>query len=147
VSEKLKPGLYKATVRGAAGVVVLVDDMGRGWTDRVQDNFCHMPSKITDARPLIVLDLDDRYTYKAAALMGHLRRGGYDYVADQIAEQTRPARIPEPGLWGVVSDANGNHWTNYGPNQHSSREWQSESGSRFGWDNLIDPTLIREGIS
>lgn len=65
---------------------------------------------------------------------------------DQIAAQTKPPRIPEPGLWGVVEshikDDVARRWVNYGEGI-----WRNGYGNHVTWDELIDPELIREGLS
>lgn len=69
-----------------------------------------------------------------------------------MSAQTKPPRIPEPGLWGVV-EAGHEHldgrrskfvrvattgiaqWVERG----AEADWST-------WDRLIDPTLVRPGI-
>lgn len=55
----LSPGIYKATVRGVPETTVLIDDDGDGVTmTSVNGAHGHNSNDITDAHPLIVLDLD-----------------------------------------------------------------------------------------
>jgi hypothetical protein len=83
----------------------------------------------------------------------HLRDGCSDgcsvirLLADQIERQTKPPRIPEPGLWGVVTagDLTRDYWIHYRAN--GEEQWFStDSGVTSTWDDLIDPTLVRSGI-
>jgi hypothetical protein len=78
-----------------------------------------------------------------------LEENGYGNIADQIEAQTRPPRIPEPGLWGVVEASVGG-WTD-GPSRFVNFGGSWIAKSPFGtkhasWSDLIDPTLIREGV-
>ena len=85
------------------------------------------------------------------------RTGGYnvtapdflDFIADQIEAQTKPARIPEPGLWGVV-EASTDQWKQRHEYVRVRTDGYGDwtfSGGSVNWVGLIDPTLIREGIS
>jgi len=153
---KLEPGLYRATVNSVADRIVLVDSTGWGYYTSVGDakmlaNKC---DRITDARPLIVLDLKDpteiaralRISFHPATITGAL----FINIADQIEAQTKPARIPEPGLWGVVKasaecERRPRHWL------HDERGWATLSDAYStrvtSFEHLIDPTLIHEGVS
>ena len=143
----LEPGLYRATVKGVADTLVLLNEAGSPrW---------YSADEITDARPLIVLDLTHvqigRFLYSLRATGNVEDRK----IADQVEAQTKPARIPEPGLWGVVDatrqelnsstriDTQG-RWVRVAlggcPWVHEGTKYTAE------WDHLIDPTLIREGI-
>jgi hypothetical protein len=118
----LTPGIYKATVRGEPDtIVILVADAGDNepWASvtRVKGGFWHGDSKITDARPLIVLDLEDPaemvHILRGVGLSGDRDRaradGSYTHIingsgsarrlgiiADQIEAQAKPPRVPEP---------------------------------------------------
>jgi len=154
----LEPGFYMATVEGVPNIPIMItDNSHRGMTTRLVPDSCqgtrgHAPEDITDARPLIVLKgLDDAPPDHFPRLVRFLRGGGWDFTADQIEAQTKPARIPEPGLWGVVeasyNDGARCYWT-LSPDGlwHSVRP--PFTGATFvDWDHLIDPTLIREGLS
>lgn len=79
------------------------------------------------------------------------------WIADQIEEQTKPPRIPEPGLWGVVEAS-----LAVGPRKrfvHVERKagtpgywsgmtapWLDDNGIAHHWRDLVAPTLVREGI-
>lgn len=98
MSTNLDPGIYKATVRGVPDVIVFIDGAHYGRTaEYVAEHREHLPIDITDARRLIVLDVDD-----VPRLAYAVRCEGLTAIADQIEAQTRPPRIGEPGLWGVV---------------------------------------------
>ena len=60
MSETLKPGLYRATVRGKINVTVLIDSGGYGTTaDLVSAHHVHEQHNIEHARALIVLNPKD----------------------------------------------------------------------------------------
>ena len=119
---------------------------------------CHMwtndvAAQIERPRPLIVLDLDD---HDAVALARMLTEDGYEDIADQIEAQTKPARIPEPGLWGVVEASTTEHKRcvfirdtgGDGASWITPYFFPHDSTRRaVGWADLIDPTLIREGVT
>jgi len=108
---------------------------------------CQVEIQIADARPLIVLDLE-------MAFRDHTNgdaRTIYRSIADQIEAQTKPARIPEPSTGSRVTATMG---TGYGRFEYlrvrtaSMRSWANlGSGHLYTWDALIDPTLIREGVT
>jgi hypothetical protein len=69
-------------------------------------------------------------------------------IADQIEAQTRPPRIEEPGLWGVVEARPGesmpccpHEWVRRGD------RWHCPVHGYASWDVLVDPVLIRAGLS
>jgi len=142
-----------ATVRGVKGVRVMrrTDHWITG--NRVSAECVHHNTYVTDVRRLIVLDLD----------AVDLRGGNSDvvadlrdpesmyaarYIANEIKAQTKPPRIPEPGLWGVVEAGVVElpHVVR-GPFVHvDDTVWSSRGGACFQWDDLIDPVLVREGV-
>ena len=75
----------------------------------------------------------------------------WSFLADQIEAQSKPPRIPEPGLWGVV-EAVGQR------DMYEARErltwvrtdgdvWRNDScGYGVAWGDLENPTLVRPGI-
>jgi len=104
---------------------------------------------------LIVLDLN---TSEVKYVVDVLRQPRYSdevsgsiaRIADQIEAQTKPARISEPGLWGVV----GARWTNgLHPHKwiHDETGWTTIDAAMAirvsTFEHLIDPVLIREGKS
>jgi hypothetical protein len=101
--------------------------------------------------PLIVLkDPDDMPSNHYSRLVAFLRRGGWDFTADQIEAQTRPPRIPEPKSGGLVRAslvdcAGAQLWTKF--SDLGVSDWITPYGIRRKWDALIDPTLVREGLS
>jgi hypothetical protein len=147
-----------ATVRGVPNVRVLRSggDRESFWiapTRTCGDRY-HADSEVTDIRPLVVLDLD---AGEVAGLMGVLSWSADGMVqvhpalcrkvADQIEQQTKPPRIPEPGLWGVVEAGVREHdqrlrWVRLGDNY---RPDDRDEYDRL-WCDLIDPTLVRPGI-
>jgi hypothetical protein len=132
-----------AKVEGAPERLLFVED--GGWADDV-DGSVWNPDCITDARPLIVLDLDG---YLPAELNALLRDEGYTTLADQIEAQSKPARIPEPGLWGVV-EASYAGWSRCPFVHGDDGLWRVQTrrleSATVAWDHLADPTLIREGV-
>lgn len=111
----------------------------------------HEPREVTDVRPLVVLDLvNAEQTIKTLRIKandcGIYQAGVLSELADQIEAQTKPKRIPEPGLWGVV-EAAANGGAERGQFVHTPKFWYcAEFDHARGWDALIDPTLIREGV-
>ena len=123
---------------------------------------CQVEIQIVDARPLIVLDLDENDARHLVSYLeitverhpdqlGTVGRAVYTNVAAQIEAQTKPARIPEPGLWGVVeAHVSGTHirQTFIKVLEDASINWVDiEDACGVDWLDLIDPTLIREGLS
>ena len=156
----LTPGLYRATVRGVADTIVLVDETHMGhlgtWGNA---SSCHAPEDhITGARPLIVLDISTWFPHRAAALLKAFDQmslndaGAAAFLQDvleQIEAQSKPARIEEPGLWGVVeassSTVGTNLWVREGDGWTTLGAAYSAHVSAF--KHLIDPMLVREGLS
>jgi len=110
--------------------------------------------QVTDARPLIVLDLKDPRQF--AKFLRNSSLGGrtsFTDAADQIEAQVKPARIPEPGLWGVVEayefpDRRDPRRTFIHTCSEPDWPWGADGDTNhWKWDNLIDPTLIHEGLS
>ena len=108
--------------------------------------------QIENPSPLIVLDLCEgvRRDYVLEILRA-ARHGWTHDVADQIEAQTKPARIPEPGLYGVVyAHALGAQIRQLFIKvlEDESLCWiDVEDATGVDWDDLIDPTLVREGLS
>jgi hypothetical protein len=166
-----KPGtVAKATVRGVPDIRVVRGP--NGWFDLSEGRIPSLHSDgpdVTDVRPLVVLDLDE--SEGGGRLLPRWLRNnvseverasisptpiGKDmrWLADQIEAQTKPSRIPEPGLWGVVRAArrevDGSATTAHGiwiRTKHVTCPWTHDSGNRTAnWNDLIDPVLIREGV-
>lgn len=105
---------------------------------------------IQSVRPLVVLDLDDpkRLYADLCAAISACGNGAVaarlSTFAGEVRELMRPPRIPEPGLWGVVSvereDDLTDYWTN-GPGG-----WFNERGETLEWASLPHPALVRDGI-
>jgi hypothetical protein len=117
----------------------------------------------TDAcRPVAVLDPEDREAVERLADAHLLALGGHgkgSVVVMQAALRSliAPPRPDEPGKWGVVEascvhsdnrrpwvrDGGGNWWPT-GPYDRSDRKPE-----RFPdcWDDLIEPTVTRDGVS
>jgi hypothetical protein len=100
---------------------------------------------IQDIRPLVVLDLDYiRFERYGMPQILHLMRTDHRLapMADQIEAQTNPPRIPEPGLWGVVTDNGDDTWVCTEP----GRWTRIVDGVEWPWVDIADPVLIRDGI-
>ena len=148
----LEPGFYMATVEGVPNIPIMItDEAGRGFTmrkvpDTPYGTYGHNPSDITDARPLIVLDLEN-----PAAVVRSLREATQngadlpylDQVAASIEAQTRPPRIPEPKHVGslVMASATGRDsigvWTKF--SEVGLFQWITPGGVIRQWSDLIDP--------
>jgi hypothetical protein len=83
---------------------------------------------------------------EVAAALRLLGNRAATHIADQIEEQTRPARIPEPGIWGIVEASISVDPKRRKYVRHSAGTWFSMARGLFEWDDLIDPVLVREGV-
>lgn len=154
-----------ATVRGVPNVRVMsytFEDVV-GWASATEagGEVDHADHVVTDVRPLVVLDhshigdalaaLQNILSSDRVMLTDHVY--ALHELAQQIEAQTKPPRIPEPGLWGVV-EAGHKH---LGPERRSEFvrvytegvvQWVDRSSEADWclWNDLIDPTLIRDGI-
>ena len=148
---KLEPGLWKATVRGVPGEsIVMVGDDGNSTFSLDGEGNVRRCYVFTDARPLIILDPDDpTVTAFVKVYAGSPGGGMLNKIANLIAEQTKPARIEEPGQWGLV---NAMVFGRRSPETflHDGTKWRGQktaSGVVTNWDSLIDPVLVREGVT
>ena len=157
-----------ATVRGKKGVRVFRTASARNdaysvWRHPVVDgHHSSYPCDVTDIRPLVVLDPDEDLAVwrTAEGLVPSLRRyakglgsghpaGSYllRTIADRIEAQTKPPRIPEPGLWGVVEASCPCDEERVQFVQWSGGSWRDRGVDAHYWGELINPTLIRDGVS
>jgi hypothetical protein len=121
---------------------------GEVWRSLGDHNLCVISP--TTIRPLVVLDLDG--LVEPQVLANFIRVTGLcgskavgERLADQIEAAVKPPRIPEPGLYGVVSAhiGEGGPWAL----TRSEYGWVClDDGTVHDWDSLIDPTLVRPGI-
>jgi hypothetical protein len=78
----------------------------------------------------------------------HLSIGDRLAIARQIRKQVKPTRIPEPGLWAVVEastpEVDRRAWSH-----HRGGIWIADGMPLRSawWNELEDPTLIREGVA
>ena len=151
---KLEPGLYRATVRDVANVLVFIGGTGLGSTAApVRSCYLHDSRFITDARPLLVLDREDPIV--AAFVKAYAQRPGdptgglLNKMATLIEVQIKPARIPEPGLYGVVDATIDDRRRRFVRifDDDTGYRWLSPGFNTLGWTHLIDPTLVRDGVS
>lgn len=64
----------------------------------------------------------------------------------QVQQIALQRRIPEPGPWAVVIastelNEDPTEWVRY-----PSGRWFNPMGVKTAWDNLFNPTLVREGV-
>lgn len=160
------PGtVAKATVAGYKNVTVLRSRGPKEWfaaSDIVTGCFSEggsRHSRVTNIRPLIVLD-PQRFNVEwvCDVLRGggsqRLRpagAGGDSYVADQMEEQTRKPRPPEPTGLGAVVVASCQHdpnrvlWVSVGNGMWAPEGHPSHQPYLNPWNTLIDPTELRGG--
>ena len=108
---------------------------------------------ITDIRPLVVLDPAD--TRVSQFVKFWLPDGGRSFasvVAQLIEAQTKPPRIPEPGLWGVVeaSYAGEKRERYIHTDRAASACWigaETATGGYVLWAELDNPVLVRDGVT
>ena len=123
-------------------------DPGMGW---VSD------ADVTDVRPLVVLELD-AYANPAELLrlianedVVNAKRSLLLNIADQIEAQVKPPHIPEPTepLSEVQASTQGCERRRFvrGFAATSGRVRWVDGVAGYGWDELIDPTLVREGVT
>jgi|ERR1035437_827015 hypothetical protein len=95
----------------------------------------------------IVIDIPDpNALHYVLDVLRQPRHSWTNDIAAQIEAQY-PPRIEEPGLWGVVRA--GSKYGVGGSRVYMHRDdnvWVCSSGTT-SWDDLIDPVLIRAGIS
>lgn len=100
------------------------------------------------------IELDFSTGYNVNTTLAHLHdcANGCSVIrslAEQITRQTKPPRIPEPGLWGVVEAGDEGlkrrTWVRV-PENTAGNNWTSTDGWARVWDELIDPVLVRDGI-
>jgi hypothetical protein len=105
-------------------------------------------------RPLVVLDLTAHEADELASWLdgtdAHMGVCDRVRVARQIRKQTKPPRIPEPGLWGVVSEGE--------PGAFEGIRYVRDDavlefpwamigkGNRVAWHEIDKPVLVREGV-
>jgi hypothetical protein len=120
----------------------------------------HGLDAVEDARPLILLDLFGMHpSYVVKTLRESVSSEPcwhgtptLQLIANQIEAQTEPAKLEEPGLWGVVTAtlAPTDEPTTYVREtiRTSGYGWVDlENGCAVDWTDLINPTLIRAGVT
>jgi len=147
----LEPGLYRATVRGELDTMVLMGRNGMGHHDAVVllDGVVTTHSHddhITDARPLIVLDLADYDAGYVIEVLRHPHHLWANRVADQIEAQTKPAKIEEPPQ-GKRVEANLLGFPSWNEYLHigtlDNEHWvRLKDGNVYAWDLLTNPQVV-----
>ena len=111
---------------------------------------------LSRARPLVVIDPEDReQVERLAERIGHLWRSE-NYVADVVQAALREFANPTPpkpeeptGLGAVVEDSDGDLWTSV-TNKGASDRWQPNNlrsdSERREWDDLAAVRVLSEGI-
>lgn len=102
----------------------------------------------------VVLDLDEiRSAFRVRSgeggdLLNYLRDDGYGFIADAIAEQTKPPRIPEPGNFGdrVVAahkqtPSERRLWIRSFVNPAIGSQPWTDGDHLATWDDLLDPEV------
>ena len=101
------------------------------------------------------IQLDFTTGYDLSTTVRHLRDGCSDgcsvirLLAEQIEAQTKPPRIPEPGWGGAVEaglkgravDNSRRTWV-----RTADTTWHDGAATYTAWSELVDPTLVRDGI-
>ena len=143
-------GKDATAVRYTRGWAYVPDMSGTGaGTVGYSDDDC---GGFTDIRPLAVLDPADEVVETFVREHTNGTPGNPTCVhsrpiARQIEAQTEPPRIPEPGLWGVVEAHTVGNPERRRFGRTKTDTWVPEqTATGYGWDELIDPTLIREGV-
>lgn len=167
MSECAPGAVAVATVRGVKGVRVFRYTTG-GWVsgERVNATRLHGDHVVTDIRPLVVLDLDPTLITEDMGarrnepqrFVDMLREAADNFfsteaarlarkVADQIEAQTRPPRIPEPGI-GHFVNARKPDRTHANFVRITKRSWvELGDGGGWDWDDLIDPVEVEGGAA
>ena len=155
----LTPGLYRATVRGISGEsIVLVGNMNATFS-LTPDGDVRRCYVFTDARPLIVLDLNGWRPQAVAEIPKWLRGKAIDApsesavraIADQIEAQTKPPKPAEPKGVGAVIKAMAPKSYPGCPvtlvrGDYTSQPWHA-GDFRYGWDQLEVLEVLSEGVA
>lgn len=156
----LEPGrVYRVTVRGETNVLVIARSDGTVTTSEPLGGYwSHGADEITDARPLITLDLRDpadavREIRAVADAARHICEWEVvDIIADQIEAQTKPPRIPEPDQIGALvkasqvgeCDGSDRVWVRF---SYGTDCWIDSLSHIRSWSDLADPELYPFGAT
>ena len=150
----VEPGrVYLATVRGVPDTLCIVRRYDRLAHDLIGDMGATYLADATDfVGPLVVLNIDNETASELRGCSDTLHEHGYsnsgDFLsdlADEIAKQTKPPRIAEPGLWGVVSTGLGDSLLHHMHRMDGG--WVDQDGCLRDWPDLLDPVLVRDGVA
>lgn len=157
---EFKPGDIAALVVGGEecrGVMVRTEKLGDTWHVSGHSFFKSLDVNnahyITDARPLVVIDPEDREQIKRL-LRAFWCHGTDDCddpqaMADGLRSMLEPPKPPEPtGLGAVVEDANGILWVRVTANGVSDA-WKPNHSrtSRLEWDSVPAVKVRYSGVT
>lgn len=158
----MRPGLYVATVRGVEGVRVVMDDPNGVYvvsTRSVDQFITHPLDKVTDARPLVVLDPESdedcdgfgQAMYAADgntmwATEGEAVRTAYRARARSILRALAAPTPAEPmGLGAVVRDRGDVLWIRVP--ERDADSWYTPGRAWAGWSEIDVAEVLTEGWS
>jgi hypothetical protein len=137
---------------GGSGFVFRVVGATTSWCDMAGVS---VPAdQITDARPLVVIDPEDREQVErlsdALAEQRAAEAVAHSGVADALRSLTRPPKPEEPtGLGAVVEDAEGLRWVRKGNSSHGE-DWTRQIGDAWtggSWDRIAAVRVLSEGVT
>jgi hypothetical protein len=147
-----KPGdVVTATVEGRENVRLVAGwsrykpqlrwcEMSPRWGDGDDDECWFMPSQVTDHRPLVVIDPEDRE---------QVERLTTEYVRTWLGprETTSPESVEEPqGLGAVVEDAEGRRWVRSADDE-CVNPWNRENGyDSREYRDITAVRILSEGV-
>lgn len=159
MSATYEPGTVAvATVRGVSGVRVVRGDGHWAVAADTDDYIMDYRGLVTDVRPLVVLDPEDREQVERFCVALD-RHSGFENrwheVRSALIELTRPPKPPEPtGLGAVVEDAEGVRWVRAGDSHGGVLvdNWrrvttQGDDGWWQAWPRITAVRVLSEGVS
>jgi hypothetical protein len=124
----------------------VVDADGNGWR----------PDSLDGARPLVVIDPEDREQVERLRVLYHAQRntvtgnsatGDMQAALREFANPTRPKPEEPLGLGAVVEDSKGRTYVRHPDGDNDDRPWFDKDGDFYGWDDLdvVDESQILSG--
>jgi hypothetical protein len=164
VSREWKPGdVVTATVMGRPNVRLVAGwsrydprlrwcELSPRWADGDDDECWFMPSQVTDARPLVVIDPEDREQVNrldialASMHFSAANCGSFGVLRAALRSLVEPPKPEEPkGLGAVVEDAEGARWIRTDSDEPAWSEWENAIG-RWHYDRIAAVRVLSEGI-